>query len=698
MAAQQQDPNLSAIYTLGVRPGIKRDGTEFESNEFTDGLWTRFQRGVPKKMGGYRQMFRDANGIPRGIIINAYNGLNYIFAGTNQTLDAFTSSTSFGAGSGPFSAVMNVGYGEHTLVSNTTTQFVITGDVTTRFPASTVVVFDQTPGAAQYTVQSSSYSAPDTTVTIASGTISGSPTKVWIANTYFEPSDRNLWQLDMQYNPQGDALQVLAHPGLNLGNIDSGAVTQVYAGNILPTSGNTWNFYGLADTSGSNPTYAPIEVDGGLVVLYPFLFVYGSNGLIANNHVASVYGDQNFTDWNGPLANRVNMASGKIVKGLPVRGGTNSPSGLFWATDSLIRVSFTGNSDQYWKYDIISSQISIMSSNSVVEMDGVYYWMGVDRFYLYNGSVQVLPNDKNINWLFDNLNFNQRQKVWATKVPRYNEIWFFYPRGDATECTDAIIYNVKDKLWYDAGQADGARRCCGYTTEVFPTPIWCGWTYRLTVGFAFPVISTPSGEPAPNAKQMYIDGNVTPSFPPGKNFQFTADETDEFYTVASAVYSSTADATLITATENFDSAPTAGENAYPVSNGYTIWQQEYEYNRVDDDGTVAIPASITTCDISWVGGDPSQDSPRGVNRRIHLRRVEPDFVQVGDMTLQVVGRKFARGEESFSNIFTFGPDDGKIDLRIENRESKLVFGSNTLNGTFQMGRVLITAEYGDERP
>jgi hypothetical protein len=64
----------------------------------------------------------------------------------------------------------------------------------------------------------------------------------------------------------------------------------------------------------------------------------------------------------------------------------------------------------------------------------------------------------------------------------------------------------------------------------------------------------------------------------------------------------------------------------------------------------------------------------------------------------VVGRKFARGEESFSNIFTFGPDDGKIDLRIENRESKLVFGSNTLNGTFQMGRVLITAEYGDERP
>ena len=311
----EQDANLSAIYTLGVQPGIKRDGTTFESREFTDGLWTRFQRGVPKKIGGYRQMFRDANGVSRGIIINAYNGLNYIFAGNKNTIDAFTSSTSFGAGSGPFPAVLNVGYAEQTLVSNTTTQFAISADVTSLFPAGTKVVFNQSPGATQYTVSTAVYSSPYTTVTIASGTISGTPTSVWIADTYYAPSDENLWQLDLQYNPQGAAMQVLAHPGHNLTNIDSGAVTQVYAGNILPNSGNVWNFYGLADTDGDNPTYAPIEVDGGVCVLYPFIFVYGSNGFISNNHVASVYADQSFSDWNGPLANRVNMAAGKNRKG-----------------------------------------------------------------------------------------------------------------------------------------------------------------------------------------------------------------------------------------------------------------------------------------------------------------------------------------------------------------------------------------------
>jgi hypothetical protein len=68
------------------------------------------------------------------------------------------------------------------------------------------------------------------------------------------------------------------------------------------------------------------------------------------------------------------------------------------------------------------------------------------------------------------------------------------------------------------------------------------------------------------------------------------------------------------------------------------------------------------------------------------------------MTLQIIGRKFARGEEAQSPVFTFGPNDGKVDLRIENRESRIVFNSNVVNGNFEMGRILITAEFGDERP
>jgi hypothetical protein len=713
--AQQQDSGTSQeqynlVYTLGVQPGIKRDGTNFESREYEDGVWCRFQRGTPRKIGGYRQIFGTFTGVPRGMIVSPYNGVNYIFVGNATGLDVFITGNTIGVGSGPYLANILPGYSQFAVASNTAHTFTIYGgattpkDYTSVFPTGTKVIFAQTNPATVYNVTGSVFTSPNTVVTVTE-TITGTKSNVWLYNTHYTPDSRNLWQFDLQYSPVGGALKVLAHPGLNLQNIDNAEETQVLVGDILPASAGVWNFYGLADSTGQNPTYKPISVNGGVCVLYPYIFVYGDNGYIANNHVETAYGTQTLTDWNGATANQINMSSSKIVKGIPVRGGTNSPSGLFWATDSLIRVSFTGQTGLYWRYDIISSQISTMSSSCFVEMDGVYYWLGVDRFYQYNGVVSVLPNDKNVNWIFDNINFTQRQKVWATKVPRYNEIWFFYPRGSATECTDAIIYNVKDKIWYDAGEADGARRSCGYTTEIFPSPIWAGWDYDVTYSQPLTLIATPSGEPAPAANQFYLAGDQTPSFSPGDHFSFSnaGNPATPVYTVDNSQliidsYVPAPGVTLVTATTNFVPGVIAGDVVYYMEGGYPIWQQEYGYNKVSLSSETAITSSFTTCDISWVGGTPSQDTTSGPNRRMHLRRVEPDFVQTGTMTMEVDGRKFARGPVENSGPFYFDPDTGKIDLRVEHRELTLTFTSNVIDGNYEMGRLLITAEYGDERP
>ena len=716
MADGQVSPQYSQIYTLGVLPGIKRDGTVFESQEYSDGVWCRFQRGTPKKMGGYRQLFNSFSGIPRGFITNPYNGVNYSFAGTQVGLDVFTTGTTLGAGSGPFNGIFIPGYSKLPVtgdtITNTTTSFTIDSNAltpvnyTSVYPAGTKVIFSQSGTPTVYTVTSSTFTTPNTVVNF-SPAVGGSVviSNVWIYDQFFQPDSRLLWQFDFQYDPSGGQLKLLAHPGLNLQNIDNGVNTPVYYGNTLPNSNQQWNFEVLADSSGQNPTYLPISVDGGVCCLYPFIFAYGSNGFISNNNVSTTYIDQVLTDWNGPFANQVNMSASKIVKGLPTRGGTNAPSGLFWALDSLIRVSFTAQAPNYWRYDIVSSQISIMSSSAVVEMDGTYYWMGVDRFYAYNGSVTVVPNDKNVNWLFDNLNYTQRQKVWATKVPRYNEIWFFYPRDTATECTDAIIYNVKDKIWYDAGQADGAQRSCGYTTEIFPTPVWCDWNYNEEFSQAFNVITTPAGSPPPTSSQFYLSGNQSQVFSPGDYVTFSNIPNDAAYKVISAAftYNTTGNqppgATLITVATVLNPVPAVGQLVYMVTGGYAIWQHEFGLNKVTFLDEQAIQSSFTTCDISWVGGTPSQDAPQGVNRRMHLRRIEPDFVQVGDMTLDILGRKFAAGEnQETSGPFTFGQDTPKIDLRVEHRETRLKFESNIINGNYEMGRLLITAEFGDERP
>ena len=713
---QQIQPQYSQVYKLALPGGIKRDGTIFETPEYTDGVWCRFQRQVPKKMGGYQEIFSTFDGIMRGMTMNGYNGVNYVFAGTKVGLDVFTTGQSFGVGSGPYRAIFVSGYSQFpvsgtTISASNTTSFTINSSnatpisYTSVFSAGTKIIFSQSGTPTTYTVSSSTFTTPNTVVNFLPAYGGGSITNVWLYNYSFSANNNLLWQFDYQYNPQGGALNLLAHPGLNLNNIDNAIKSQVYIGSILPNSSEQWTFIGLADTSGTAPTYQAVAVDGGVCSLHPFIFVYGSNGFIANNNVSSVYANQSLTDWNGPLANQVNVATGKVVFGMPIRGGAYSPAGLFWATDSLIRVLFTGTSPNYWTYDIVSSQISIMSSQAVVEMDGLYYWMGVDRFYVYDGRVTVVPNDKNVNWLFNNLNYQQRQKVWATKVPRYNEIWFFYPRGSATECTDAIIYNVKDKIWYDAGQAVGAQRSCGYTTEVFPTPLWADWNYDVTFSQDYVTINHPASLPAANASQVYFSGDLTPTFAPGSYLTFSQTPGNAVFQIANAKFYSNAaiganGVTLVTSATSFGVAPAANTLAYQIQGGYPIWQHETGLDQVSFKEQTAIYSSYTTGDISWVGGTttPANTPAIGNNRRMHIRRIEPDFVQAGNLSLTIVGRKFAASQVENSGPYIFSPSTEKIDLRVEHREVQFQVISNEIGGNYEQGRLLVTQELGDERP
>ena len=436
------------VISLNIPAGIQRDGTQFDSPMYVDGQWVRFQRGRPRKIGGYKGIFLNALEISRGMTMQSQQGLNYVYSGSQNYVQAWQTDNDDGVGSGPTNITLN----------------------------------------------------------------------------NFTASPNNLWQFDIGYNSNGTGqLQVVAHPGQNLLDIDSTINVPVLSGNFpygalskvgvftatgtltgtsfVISSANYKIGVGqtvtgaslpantvvtLVSVTGSTTTVTlsngggsgsqtltfdnNISVSGGACMVYPYLFVYGNNGLIQNNSA----GD--FTNWVGADSNANNVSSTKVVKGMALRGGTTSPSGLFWSLDQLTRVSYSpttvGSSVLYWRYDIISTQTSIMSSSCVIEYDGIFYWVGVDRFLMYNGVVQEIPNSINQNYFFDNLNYVQRQKVWAIKIPRWGEIWWFYPAGTATECNNAIIYNVREKTWYDAGFAPAANRSAGVFSEVFRYPIW----------------------------------------------------------------------------------------------------------------------------------------------------------------------------------------------------------------------------------
>jgi len=261
-----------------------------------------------------------------------------------------------------------------------------------------------------------------------------------------------MWSFDTIYDPTGlNAPVVLAHGGQNLANIDSDITSSTYYGSLTVTTP-------LVDSG------AP-QASGGVVVLHPYVFVYGSNGQVAWSGAGLP------ATWSGN--DQARITGSKIVYAAPVRGGAGqAPAGLFWSLDSLVRATYVG-APAVFNFDTITAESSIMSSRCVIEMDGIFYWIGTDRFLFYNGIVKELPNQLNSNDFFANINLNYRQKVWGTKVPRWGEVWWFYPRGTSTKANWAVIYNVNLQTWYDTPIPENGRSD-GYFAQVVPNPIFVG--------------------------------------------------------------------------------------------------------------------------------------------------------------------------------------------------------------------------------
>ena len=522
------------------KPGIKRDGTKFEGANYVDGQWCRFQRGLPRKMGGYRQISNFALGIVRQFHTQALNNFVYTHMGYGDGLQTMTID-SLGNASAP-------------------------------------VV--RTP---------SGYSG----------------------------GDNYMWSFDAMNDGAGGGSVIIGVATNTANDISNADAKQVYIGNIYATTA-------LTAISG-------LTVSGGVCVLHPYLFAFGTNGLVkwsdANDPTNFTTGD----------AGDAFISASKVVKGLPLRGGGQTPAGLFWTLDSIIRASYTGGTDVF-SFDTISSSSSILSANSVIEYDGIYYWCGIDRFLMYNGVVREVPNDLNINYFFDGLNEEQSNKVFAYKVPRYGEIWWCYPRGSATECTHAVVYNVRENTWYDTELPNGGRSA-GIYAQVFHSPVMAG------------VLPVPP-----------IDGS--PRITEASDLRITEDDNQRIT-----------------------------DTGY---NGYKIWRHEVGSDEIDGTSINAIESYFETGDISNL----TAETPN--NAAIRISMIEPDFVQTGDMSVQITGRINARAPEVNSEVRFFPavantPEEQQVFFKEQRRELRFKFVSNTVGGNYQMGDVIAHIESTDRR-
>ena len=88
-----------------------------------------------------------------------------------------------------------------------------------------------------------------------------------------------------------------------------------------------------------------------------------------------------------------------------------------------------------------------MGPNSAVIASGIVYWMGVDKFYAYDGRVQTLNCDLR-RYIFQDINQDQNQQVFAGTNEGFNEIWWFYCSADSLTIDKYVIYNYLEKIWY----------------------------------------------------------------------------------------------------------------------------------------------------------------------------------------------------------------------------------------------------------
>ena len=493
-------------------PGIQRDGTRFAAKTYSDGLWCRWQRGLPRKMGGYISLTDDLFEKVYGLSSFSQAGGVYQHLGGTSRLTQ--------------------------VVSNSAGNFLSTAN---RTPVG------------------------------------------------FSASVNNVWQMDFLSDPTGGSARVVAHAGQNLSEIDSTTETDIYVGDVT------------ANTALIATAMDPVS--GGILSLYPYLLAFSNAGRVDVSDLE---------DLTVPPVDSAFVTGSKIIKGISLRGGGGGPAGLLWSLDSLIRATFNSAdpAEGIFAFDTISDDISVLSSRGIIADMGIYYWAGVDRFFMFNGVVREIPNSFNVNFFFDNLNFSQRQKVFAYKVPRFGEIWWCFPKGNATECTHAVVYNWRENFWFDTPLPE-LGRTDGIFAKVYNRPFM--------------------------------------------------------------------------------------SSVQAVSSTYTLWQHETGTDAINGSSVQPIRSYFETGNISLL----TMDDP--VSMSLRVERVEPDFVQAGDLSLTVVGESNVKSStiDSVTKSFPAGvqsSDEQTVTFKDGVRRiMRFRFESNTAGGNYEMGECLGHLEPNDGR-
>jgi hypothetical protein len=179
-----------------------------------------------------------------------------------------------------------------------------------------------------------------------------------------------------------------------------------------------------------------------------FVIVFGTNdyGSTVLDPMLIRWSDQeSLTIWYPAATNQagsIRLSHGsKIVTSLQSRQEI-----LVFTDSSLYSLQYLGP-PAVWQTQLLADNISLAGPNAATIAAGVTYWMGVDKFYKYDGRLQSLRCDLR-QYVFDDINNNQYDQFVTSTNEGFNEVWFFYCSANSNTIDKYVIYNYVEDIWY----------------------------------------------------------------------------------------------------------------------------------------------------------------------------------------------------------------------------------------------------------
>ena len=205
------------------------------------------------------------------------------------------------------------------------------------------------------------------------------------------------------------------------------------------------------------------------------LLVFGTNdyGSTAIDPMLIRWSDQeNPYTWSPAITNQA--GSLKLSHGSEIITAVQSRQEIIIFTDSsLYSFQYVGP-PFVWTAQLLGDNVSIIGPNAAVIASGAVYWMGVDKFYKYDGRVQTLNCDLR-RYVFSDFNKLQTQQVYAGTNEGFNEIWWFYCSNDSLVSDRYVVYNYLENVWYYGNIG----RTAWLDSGLLPLPVGATYNHEL---------------------------------------------------------------------------------------------------------------------------------------------------------------------------------------------------------------------------